>query len=206
MAFLNPFTGLQGLAVWASQFVNIEQGASNGAVAGDNLKADDGSTILADADIVTSEGTADDTANINGNLTSDVVDTNGQLASATVVPGVRAIGPGSSRATNPITASDAGGDATIDVAAHTQFIGSATGVSYDSGSATGLAYSTLYYIYADDPNNDGGAVTYQGTTDVTELAKDDHRYYVGNITTPANGDPDTGGSGGGGGGSGGELP
>lgn len=206
MGNLSPLTsGFQGLANWAAQFTKIEENATEGATAGTNLK-DSGSTVLDDADVITIQGTADDTANINGNTTSDVINSNGQLASATVVPGVRSIGPGSSRAANPLSATDAGSDATIDVAAHTQFIGDATGVSYNAGSITGLAFSTQFYVFTDDPTFAGGAVTYQATTDVTDLGKDNGRYYVAVVTTPADGGGDTGGSGGGGGGSGGILP
>ena len=49
----------------------------------------------------------------------------------------------------PLSASDGGASATIAIAAHG--LNMSTGaISYSSGSITGLAYSTLYYVYAID--------------------------------------------------------
>ena len=50
----------------------IAEGATVGAVAGTNLKKADGTTTLNDADIVTSEGTANDTANVSGTAAATV--------------------------------------------------------------------------------------------------------------------------------------
>ncbi|MCI0422755.1 MAG: phage tail protein [Acidobacteria bacterium] len=97
---------------------------------------------------------------------------------------------------NPLTAADVGATATISVAASTVRYGFGNH-SFNSGSITGLAFSTLYYVYAEDETYAGGAVTYSAVTvfeDVIGLG----RHYLGQITTPADGGGGTGGSGGGG--------
>lgn len=99
--------------------------------------------------------------------------------------------------TSPLTASDAGATATISIAAFTLYVGSLS-VSVNSGSVTGLAFSTKYYIYFDDTNLAGGAVTYVATTTHYAPSQANGRVYVGYITTPADGAGGTGGSGGGG--------
>lgn len=63
---------------------------------------------------------------------------------------------------------------------------------------TGNALDTLFSIYYDDTNRDGGAVTYVVTTehDTAQTSEaNDGRHFVGYITTPAMaGDPDTTGT------------
>ncbi|WP_444904226.1 hypothetical protein ACJJIU_03695 [Microbulbifer sp. CnH-101-E] len=86
----------------------------------------------------------------------------------------------------PLTARDDGSTAKITVASHTVQYGFGA-VSYNSGSITGLSFSRKYYVYCDDENYAGGAVTYKATTSFTVLAANTHRRYVGTITTPANG-------------------
>lgn len=108
-----------------------------------------------------------------------------------------------------ITATDAGTTATVNITAHSRKFGAEstqTTVSYNSGSITGLSFSTRYFIYVDDPTYSGGAVTYVATTNSDTPAARSGRVYVGEVTTPADGGGDTGGtppggiSGGGGGG------
>lgn len=132
----------------------------------------------------------------------------GRAASQKLIPMVNAGGKLSTQSTQPLTATDAGSDASINVASHSVQFGSGVGaVSYNSGSITGLAFSTVYYVYADDPTYAGGAVTYLATTNANTATANDGRYYVGKVTTPANGAGDTGGGyGGGGGGGGNPLP
>lgn len=103
-----------------------------------------------------------------------------------------------------LTASESGGVATIDIAAHTLFTG--FGQQFiNAGSVAGLVVNTVHYIYADDPLFEGGAVTYIATTKITELAEDSGRHYVGTIITPDLGDPPSSGAGGGGSSGGGGL-
>ena len=89
-----------------------------------------------------------------------------------------------------ITATDAGTDATISISAHTRYYADGTNVSVNLGSVTGLAYSTLYYIYYDQASRAGGAVTYQATTSEATAAQVGDRHTVGSVTTPAAAAPD----------------
>ena len=84
-----------------------------------------------------------------------------------------------------LNASDAGTNASIAISAHTRVFGDSTSVAVNAGSITGLAYSTLYYVYYDDPARVGGAVTYQATTSNTTAAQLGNRFVVGSVTTPA---------------------
>lgn len=94
-----------------------------------------------------------------------------------------------------ITATDVGSDVTVTIAANTRYYGDGTSVAVNAGSVTGLAYSTLYYIYYDDGPRAGGAVTYQATTSVSAAAQVGNRHLVGSVTTPAAAaPPNTGGN------------
>lgn len=84
-----------------------------------------------------------------------------------------------------ITAVDAGASATISVTNHTRVYGDGSYVSVNGDSITGLAYSTLYYIYYDDPARAGGSVTYQYTTSQATAAQTGDRHLVGQVETPA---------------------
>lgn len=89
-----------------------------------------------------------------------------------------------------ITATDAGANATITISAHTRYYADGTNVAVNGGSVTGLAYSTLYYIYYDQASRAGGAVTYQATTSEATAAQIGDRHTVGSVTTPAAAAPD----------------
>jgi hypothetical protein len=129
----------------------------------------------------------------------------GRALNQKLLPMLNVGGKLSTQSVQPLTATDAGADASISIASHTVQFGSGVGsVSYNSGTITGLAFSTLYYVYADDPTYAGGAVTYLSTTNGNTPTANDGRYYLGKVTTPANGAGDTGGGWGGGGGGGGE--
>lgn len=86
-----------------------------------------------------------------------------------------------------ITATDAGSDATITVKAHTRKWGDSTSTSVNSHTFTGKAYSTLYFVYYDDPNQNDTTPSYQITTSASVAAANSstNRVYVGAITTPA---------------------
>lgn len=84
-----------------------------------------------------------------------------------------------------ITATDAGADATITISAHTRVYGDGTTVAVSGGALTGLAYSTVYYVYYDDPTRAGGAVAYQTTTTQATAAQTGARHSLGAVTTPA---------------------
>lgn len=61
-------------------------------------------------------------------------------------------------------------------------------VAVDGGEVAGVAYATDYWIYYDDPDRAGGAVTYFATTtqlDAFASAEHPDRLYVGSVLTPA---------------------
>lgn len=126
----------------------------------------------------------------------------GRASSQKLLPMVNASNKLSTQSAQPLTATDAGADASIAIASHNVQFGFGT-VGYNSGTITGLAFSTLYYVYVNDPTYAGGAVTYLATTNANNVTANDGYYYVGKVTTPANGAGDTGGGWGGGGGGGG---
>jgi hypothetical protein len=88
-----------------------------------------------------------------------------------------------------ITATDAGANVTVAIAAHTrkypQADGTTTDVPVNGGNVPGLAYSTDYWLYYDDAARAGGAVTYQATTTPETGAQIGDRHAVGAVTTPA---------------------
>lgn len=130
----------------------------------------------------------------------------GRASSQKLLPMVNSNNKLSTQSAQPLSATDAGSDATISIASHSVQFGFGT-VSYNSGSIAGLAFSTLYYVYVSDPTYAGGAVTYLSTTNANLVTSNDGYYYVGKVTTPANGAGDTGGGwGGGGGGGGSQIP
>lgn len=99
---------------------------------------------------------------------------------------------------SPLTASDAGTSATVNIAAFQMQFGTGI-VSFNAGSVTGLLYSTLYFVYLYDPLLDGGTVPYYVGTGFQSVVSAQGYVYVGPITTPASGGTPTGGSGPGGG-------
>jgi len=100
--------------------------------------------------------------------------------------------------TNPLTATDAGSNATISIAAFTMQLTGHANISLNSGSITALAYNTLYWVYYDDPNLTGGSVTYQATTTKATAHTGVGRFFVGSIVTPPSGGAPTTGNGDGG--------
>ncbi len=97
---------------------------------------------------------------------------------------------------NPLSSSDAGSTATVAIASHTLKTSEANEVtktvSYNSGSVTGLSFTTSYFIWAYDPTFAGGAVTYVSSTSSETYIGNNGYIYVGYITTV-----DDGGGGGG---------
>jgi hypothetical protein len=94
-----------------------------------------------------------------------------------------------------LTASDAGSNATITIAAHTRFYGDETSLAVAGGSLTGLAYSTIYAVYYDDSTRADTTPTYVSTTTINE-AQNNYvagRHLVGTVTTPAAAGPPTSG-------------
>lgn len=102
--------------------------------------------------------------------------------------------------TNVLTATDAGTNATIAIAAHTRVYpgGVVSNVSIGAASLTGLAYSTRYYVYYDDATMASTTPTFLTTTTAAtaQVGAGTSRHFVGEITTPASGAGSTTGSGG----------
>ena len=92
-----------------------------------------------------------------------------------------------------LTATDAGTDATVNISAHTRIYGDGSSVSVSAGSITGLAYSTDYWVFYDDPTRAGGVVTYQYSTDPDDAVQTGDKHSVGAVTTPAAAAPDNNG-------------
>jgi len=124
----------------------------------------------------------------------------GTLADQDSIPTAAVFNVGSTQSTSVLTAADVGSDTTITIAAH-NIVYDSTTLAYNSGTITGLSFSTLYHVYVDDADKAGGAVTYLATTTLTDITASKDRYFVGSITTPADGaGPSSGGQGGGAGG------
>lgn len=95
--------------------------------------------------------------------------------------------------TDPIGVLTASSSGTITIAGHTRIYSDGTSASVNAGSVSGFASGDYVTVYYNDPARAGGAVTYLGTTAVIGQTGDTH--IVGQVTIPAVGDGDTGGTG-----------
>lgn len=86
-----------------------------------------------------------------------------------------------------IAAVDAGASVTINISNHTRVYSDSTQVAVTGGSLSNLGYETVYYLFYNDPDFVGGAVTYQSTTIKSEAAQTGSRHLVGQVFTPAAG-------------------
>lgn len=85
-----------------------------------------------------------------------------------------------------LTATDAGTDATITVSGHTRVYGDGSTLAIAGPvNITGLAYSTEYYIYYDDPTRADTTPSYLTTTNEATAAQTGDTHLVGFVTTPA---------------------
>lgn len=109
---------------------------------------------------------------------------NGRASTQQFLPQVSAGNVLSMQDSGPVTAeATAGpGNATITIAAHTLQYGFGT-VSYNAGTISGLNPDTNYYVYADDAEYAGGAVTYLATTNRQTVTASNGRYFVGAVRT-----------------------
>ena len=85
------------------------------------------------------------------------------------------------------TASDAGSNVTVTVAAHSRRYGDETSLSISTGTITGLTYSTAYAVYYDDKTRKLNNPTFIATTNLS-IAQNNYiegRHLVGTFTTPA---------------------
>lgn len=133
-------------------------------------------TALADLDAATAAAqAAADAANTaagNAQTAADTAEAQSSLANSYVDA-------------NPLSASDAGASATINIAAHNRIYGNGDTVAVSAGSLTGRAYSTTYWVIYSDPSRAGGAVVYSTVTNEAAAAQTGDTHVVGKITTPA---------------------
>ncbi len=131
---------------------------------------------VAAAGAQTTANTANTTAN-TANTTADAVKKTDKLSASWTSPG------------SVLSASDAGSNATITIAAHVRKYGDGTQLSVAGGSLTGKSYSTVYYVYYTDATLADTTPTYTATTDPNVAAYNTAtgRHYVGAVTTPAAG-------------------
>ena len=164
-------------ALFLTALAEIDVRNDNTAFA-DGLKVDEsGNAILGDdARLDTRTGTNLKT------IVSRIGDA-GRAFSQSLLPPVNRANRSSVQTSNVLTATDTGAAITINIAAHTLAIDTGD-VSYSAGSIAGLNYSTTYFLYASDPELDGGAVTYFATTEQAVVVSDPDFYYVGAILTP----------------------
>lgn len=142
---------------------------SDGSVFVNSLKYDEASGTLMVGNAEIGDGT-----NINDGA---------KVTNQRVLPTLNFANVGSVQDFIPITATADSVIATVTVAAHDVAYGGVT-VSYAAGAIIGVPVSSDVYVYADDPELNGGTVTYNYTLDPIDMAGAIGRYKVGVIRTP----------------------
>lgn len=109
--------------------------------------------------------------------TANTAHNNDKLTSSSIIPA------------NVMTASDAGTDASVIIANHTRLYGDASQIAVTGATLTGLAYSTTYGVYYDDPTFTNATPTYHATTTASNALNNfvAGRHFLGTVTTPASG-------------------
>lgn len=107
----------------------------------------------------------------------------GRATDQRLVPMVNFGNVSSVQSADPLTAVAGATTADITITAHTLHTDFGD-ISYNSGSILALALNTRYFIYVDDPDNEGGAVTYIASTAKPNVPANSGRYFVGTIVTP----------------------
>lgn len=107
---------------------------------------------------------------------------NGRASTQTFLPQVQTGGVSSRQDSGPVSAEATSLEAEITIDAHTLQYGDRL-VSYNAGSITGLSPDTNYYVYADDPEYAGGAVSYTATSNGQLVTANNGRYFVGAVRT-----------------------
>lgn len=89
---------------------------------------------------------------------------------------------------NVLSASNDGGICTVQIAAHNRnYLDPQESVSVNGGTISGLGAATTYFIGYEDPDLDGGAVTFIATQNEEEVTASQSRPFIhkiGVITTP----------------------
>lgn len=131
--------------------------------------------------------------------TADTAQTTADTASTTAntVKTTDKISGSATAPTNCLSATDAGSNATITIAANTRLYGDNTSLDVSGGTLTGKAYSTTYAVYYDDATCSDTTPTYVATTTLKTAMHNyvSGRHFVGQITTPASGGGGTSGGG-----------
>lgn len=138
----------------------------------------DGKRAVLDALTTLSSRTGTDLATLATYL-SDA----GRATDQRILPMVNFGNVSSVQSVEPLSATAGEATADIAIAAHTLHTDFGN-VAYNSGAIVGLPLNTTHYVYADDPNYSGGAVTYVATTSRPMIPASSGRYFVGVITTP----------------------
>ncbi len=107
----------------------------------------------------------------------------GRASTERFMPIINWANAGSLQSAVPLSASADATTATINIDAHSVHYGGEQ-IDFSAGVVIGAPVSTPVYIYADDPDLEGGAVTYEFTLDYIDLADSKDRYFVGAIVTP----------------------
>lgn len=92
---------------------------------------------------------------------------------------------------SPSSVLSATSDGAITITAHTRVYGDGVSVAVNGGSVSGWTQGQFVQVYYDDAGRAGGAVAYQGTTDV--IAQTGARHIVGGVAVPLAGAPAEGG-------------
>lgn len=95
--------------------------------------------------------------------------------------------------TDPVSVLTASSDGVITIAAHTRIYGDGVSVAVNGGSVSGFAQGAYVSVFYDDAARQGGAVSYQGTTDL--VAQSGSTHSVGQISIPYAGSPPSSGGG-----------
>ena len=96
----------------------------------------------------------------------------------------------STQSIQPLATSKYNNAARITINAHTLYSGDLS-INYSTGHIDGLAYSTVYYIYCDDPYSQGGTppggYKYVDAASYQDLSKSSGRYWIGAKKTVSSG-------------------
>ncbi|MES2902928.1 MAG: hypothetical protein V4696_01965, partial [Pseudomonadota bacterium] len=169
VAIIDPRTGYPTIIFqrWMQNFadtIETQEGTQDAllaAVVAAQAAADDAQTA---ADAAQAAAVAADAAADTAQASADGANSVASLTNSGVTP-------------NPLSATDAGANATITIAAHTRIYGDgATLAIAGPSSLTGLAYSTLYYVYYDDATRADTTPTYASTTSVMTAAQTGDRH------------------------------
>jgi hypothetical protein len=123
--------------------------------------------------------TAADAANTAASTAQDAADT---ASSDNAIANSGAVGL-------TLTATDVGASVTVAISSHTRVYADGTSVAVTGGSITGLAYSTAYYFFYNDPFHTGGVVAYHYSTNQADMIQSGDVHAIGAVTTPAAASP-----------------